>query len=75
MQMNLTTIPILNDDGTAVAAADGRNSTQPVLRFTARVRSVRTLNCSLWPAQARHCITLARQQHLPSRHHTFITVS
>lgn len=39
LQMNLTTIPILNDDGTVVVAEDGRNVTQPVLRFTARVRT------------------------------------
>eukprot|EP00892_Ulva_mutabilis_P001895 jgi/Ulvmu1/11706/UM008_0117.1 len=36
MHMNLTTIPLLNDDGTPVAAPDGRNASQPVLRFTAR---------------------------------------
>lgn len=38
MQMNLTTIPILNHDGTVVVTEEGRNATQPVLRFTARVR-------------------------------------
>lgn len=38
LQMNLTTIPILNDDGSVVVAEDGRTVTQPVLRFTARVR-------------------------------------